>query len=312
MCTAISFGRYFGRNLDWEHSFGEEIVVTPQNFPLKFCHGQTFSRHYAFIGAALPGYFPLYFDAANEKGLAAAGLNFPHFCHYNQYCEGFENVASFEIIPYVLSQCASVSEAKKLLSRINITDDAFSPSMPPSPLHFIIADSSECLVLEQTVKGRTIYENNVKILTNSPTFDMQLFYLSNFLNLSPCEGENRFSNKITLSPCSRGMGAFFLPGDFSSPSRFVKSAFLTLNSPKFIDENENIRHLFNILGNVSQIKGSNIIDGKSEYTIYSACINTAKGIYFYKTYNGTFRGVDMHSADLAAKILISYPFSDNN
>ena len=184
MCTAIHLNKFFGRNLDWEHSFGEKILITPRNFPLTFCHSSTSLKHYAIIGTGIEGEFPLYFDAANEKGLAAAGLNFPHFCRYKPVCEGFENIASFEVIPFILSQCATVEEAKKLLSRVNITDDAASDDFKPSPLHFIIADKNCSITLEQTSRGRTVFENKPGVLTNSPSFDMQLFYLSNFLNLT--------------------------------------------------------------------------------------------------------------------------------
>lgn len=312
MCTAISQGGYFGRNLDWEHSFGEKIVITPQNYSFRFRHAPTFSRHYAIIGAAIEeNDYPLYFDAVNEKGLAAAGLNFPTYCKYMPFCQGVENVASFEIIPYILSQCACVSEAEKLLSRINITEESFSPSLPPSPLHFLIADSKQSIVLEQTSKGRNIWRNETGTLTNSPSFDMQLFYLSNFLNLSPKEGENRFSDKLSLSPCSRGMGAFSLPGDFSSSSRFVKAAFLNLNSPKNFVEGENVAQIFNILGSIMQIKGACLIGGKSEYTVYSSCINLSKGIYYYKTYCGNICSVDINKEDLKGNSLISYPFKEN-
>lgn len=39
MCTAASYktkDTYFGRNLDYEHSYGEEVVVMPRNYPLHF------------------------------------------------------------------------------------------------------------------------------------------------------------------------------------------------------------------------------------------------------------------------------------
>ena len=39
MCTAITFhakSHYFGRNLDFEHDFGEQVVITPRNYPFVF------------------------------------------------------------------------------------------------------------------------------------------------------------------------------------------------------------------------------------------------------------------------------------
>ena len=119
MCTAVTLKTkdfYFGRTLDYEHSYSEEVTVTPRNFPLFFRHMGTRNTHYALIGMAhvLEDY-PLYFDALNEKGLAMAGLNFVGYAHYRACSEGKDNIASFELIPWILSQCASVKEARNLL-----------------------------------------------------------------------------------------------------------------------------------------------------------------------------------------------------
>ena len=80
MCTAATYQTkdfYFGRTLDYEFTYGDEITVTPRNFPLSFRHEDTLERHYAILGMAhvAEGY-PLYYDAINEKGLGMAGLNF--------------------------------------------------------------------------------------------------------------------------------------------------------------------------------------------------------------------------------------------
>ena len=81
MCTCMTYTNgdfYFGRNLDLEYSFGEQVTVTPRRLPFSFrCLGKL-ETHYAMIGMAtvMEGY-PLYADAVNEKGLAMAGPNFP-------------------------------------------------------------------------------------------------------------------------------------------------------------------------------------------------------------------------------------------
>ena len=41
MCTAATYktkGFYFGRTLDYEFSYGEEITITPRNYPIPFRH----------------------------------------------------------------------------------------------------------------------------------------------------------------------------------------------------------------------------------------------------------------------------------
>lgn len=79
MCTAATYCNgdfYFGRNLDYEFSYGEHVTITPRNYPIRL-HGGALDRHYAMIGMAhIQNDYPLYYDAVNEKGLCIAGLNF--------------------------------------------------------------------------------------------------------------------------------------------------------------------------------------------------------------------------------------------
>jgi len=289
MCTAISVtvgDNYFGRNLDYEHTFGEKITITPRNYLFSFKNGTNLQNHYAIIGMALPfdGY-PLYFDATNEKGLSMAGLNFPHNAKYMQRQDDKENVASFEFIPWVLSGCKTVSEAKERIKNANITNEAFREDIKPTSLHWMIADREESIVVEQTCEGLKVFENPVGVLTNNPPFDMQMFNLNNYLSVSPKEPENKFSDKVNLAPYSRGMGAVGLPGDLSSMSRFVKAAFTKLNSVYTDTEEEIVHQFFHILYSVYQQRGCVRVGDNLEITNYTSCCNATKGIYYYTSYN---------------------------
>ena len=111
-------------------------------------------------------------------------------------------------------------------------------------------------------------------------------------------------------PYSRGMGGLGLPGDLSSMSRFVKASFTKMNSLSSEDELESVSQFFHILGSVEQQRGLAFISepDKYEITIYSSCVNTDKGIYYYKTYeNSQINAVNMNNEDLNSETLISYP-----
>ena len=112
MCTALSYRTkdfYFGRTLDYEFSYREEVTVTPRNYPIKFHHMGMRKNHYAIIGMAhVEQDYPLYYDAVNEKGLCMAGLNFVGNAKYQSFKSGKENVAQYELILWILSQCATV------------------------------------------------------------------------------------------------------------------------------------------------------------------------------------------------------------
>ena len=91
----------------------------------------------------------------------------------------------FEFIPWILSQCASVKEARVHLAQMVLTDTPFNEQFAPAQLHWILADKNECIVIEPMADGLHIYDNPVGVLTNNPPFPQQLFSLNNYMNLSP-------------------------------------------------------------------------------------------------------------------------------
>ncbi len=314
MCTAISYktsNLYFGRTLDHDMSYIEEITITPRKYSFTFDNGNVISEHMAIIGMAyVSNNYPLYYDAVNENGLCMAGLNFPGNAQYHENIAGKTNIASFEFIPRILSQCSTTAEAAMLIKNINITPKAFAPGLPPAELHWIISDRSKSITVESLNDGLHIYENPVGVLTNNPPFKEQLFNLNNYMHLSPCPPQNLFSDKLSLKPYSRGMGAIGLPGDLSSQSRFVRAAFTLLNSVSGSSEDESLSQFFHILGTVEQTRGCCIAENNNfEITVYTSCCNADKGIYYYTSYeNQSISAVDMHKENLDTDGLIRYPF----
>lgn len=312
MCTAAAYKTkdfYFGRTLDYEFSYGDEVTITPRNFPLNFREKGTVNSHYAMIGMAhVADNTPLYYEAVNEKGLGMAGLNFVGNAVYFNTAEGKDNIAQFEFIPWILSQCANVSEARNLTEKINLLNIPFSPNLPVAQLHWIIADKDSAITVESVAEGLKIYENPVGVLTNNPPFDKQLFNLNNYMNLTARSPQNTFANGLELNRYSRGMGALGLPGDLSSQSRFVRVAFVKMNSVSGSEEKESVSQFFHILNSVDQQRGCCILDEeKYEITIYTCCCNADKGIYYYTSYNNhQITAVDMNKENLDGKELIRY------
>lgn len=313
MCTAVAYNSeslYFGRTLDNDFSYNEEVTITPRNYTFKFRNRAEIKNHFAIIGMAyVCEEYPLYYDAMNEKGLCMAGLNFIGNAKYNENIHGKENVAQFELIPWILSQCQDINEAINLLNRTNITNDAFNKKLLPAELHWIIAYKDKSVTIESVNDGLKIYDNPVGVLTNNPPFELQLFSLNNYINLSPKDLKNGFSDKIELNKYSRGMGALGLPGDLSSQSRFIRAAFTKLNSFIAKSKKENISQFFHIMNTVEQTKGCCIIgNGEYEKTIYTSCCCAEEGIYCYTTYeNRQVSAVNLNKENLDSNILIKYP-----
>ena len=57
MCTAATYkddnGFYFGRTLDYEFAYGEEVAVVPRNYALKLRHMPALNSHYSIIGMGI-------------------------------------------------------------------------------------------------------------------------------------------------------------------------------------------------------------------------------------------------------------------
>lgn len=307
MCTAASYntengGFYFGRTLDYEYSYGENVVFTPRNFALS---ESVESGHYALLGTAhIENGYPLYYDCVNEKGLAMAGLNFVGNAVYRDNSPDKINLPSYEFIPFLLGKCANLREARELLGKINLTNKPFSAKLPPSQLHWIITDKSGTIVVESVREGFFVYDNPVGVLANNPPFPQQLANLANYVNLTAKEPQNRFIPQVEIPLYSRGMGAVGLPGDLSSMSRFVRAAFV-LNNSKLDDESNAVSQFFHILGAVEQQRGCcELADGKCEITIYTSCIDCVRGIYCFTTYNNRrIRAVDMNKESLDGREL---------
>ena len=311
MCTAVSYlnsSHYFGRNLDLERCFWETVTITPRNYGFKFHFLPEIREHYAMIGiASVVDGSPLYYDASNEYGLCMAGLNFPGNATYFPPNDNKLNLAPYELIPWFLGRYKTVDELRAELSNISVTAIPFNKELPLTPLHWMISDRKQSIVLESTAVGLQVFDNPVNVLTNNPPFSFHLHNLSNYLNITHEEPKNRFAPDLELSVYSRGMGGLGLPGDLSSASRFVRAAFVLHNSVADPEENTNVSQFFHILESVAQQNGCVQVGEEYEKTIYSSCCNTEKGVYYYKTYdNSRITAVNMFNCDLSKDSLITF------
>lgn len=311
MCTAITLNDrdfYFGRTLDLEYSYEECAAVTPRGFDFGFRCGKA-PKSYALIGTAyVKDGYPLYYEAANECGLAMAGLDFRGYAMYFPEQEGKINLAPHEFIPWVLTGSENLEEAKEKLKNVNLINKGFSKELPPAPLHWLIADRTGAVTAESVPEGLKIHENPVGVLTNNPPFEYHLTRMSDYAGLSNKSPENAFGMPETRF-YSRGMGAIGLPGDFSSVSRFVRAAFMKLNSAPCASEAERVSRFFHILSSVRQVRGcTELENGETVITHYTSCINADKGIFYYITYeNSCVTCVEMRKEKLDAEEIRIFP-----
>ena len=307
MCTAIfdnRCGALFGRTLDLEYSLGEEVVICPKKYPLPLRHAESFDGKFAILGACiLREGFPLFYDGLNEAGVAAAALNFPISAEYADFDKGKLNLASFELIPYLLGTCESLAEVRERLKKLNVTSVGFSSELLPTPLHWIFADKGGSLVVECTAGGLNVHENPVGVLTNEPSFDFQLLRLADYSSLDSAPPKNNLSADFQPKNYSRGLGAFGLPGDFSSSSRFVRATFVKNHTSA--DGADGVTRFFHIMDSVAVPRGCVITeDGREVETVYTSCMALDEPTYYFKTYSRA----KVHAVSLCAAKLLSGEF----
>ncbi len=310
MCTALHSGILFGRTLDLEYSYGENIVCVPRRFRFDFLRESPEHDHAAIIGVAhINRGIPLFYDAVNEHGLAAAALNFPRCAVYRKPDAKLTNLASFELIPWLLCRCRDLSSAVDMLKNINITDDSVDTSLPSTPLHWMIADRTGAVVAEPTQDGLKIYENPFGVMTNAPDFPYHVNRLSELMNVSPYPPKNRIFPSAELISYSRGSGALGIPGDFSSASRFIRATFASAHTAHGETKSDEISRFFHIMDTVAQPSGCAVTDGgKPISTVYTSCADTETATYCFTTYGcRRIRSVALKNTALDSDTLVAYP-----
>ncbi len=307
MCTALFVnhgGGYACRNLDLEYAYEEQVVIVPRRWPIHFRRRTGLCDHQAMIGTAfVPENEPLFYDAVNESGLSMAALNFPGEAIYHEAENG---IAPFEMIPFVLSQCKTCREAVELLSTVTVSPINYSPALPHTPLHWLIADKRGAVAVEPLSDGLHITADPVGVLTNSPPLSYHLTRLAEYTAVTAAPPPPDFGGyKVTLY--SRGMGGLGLPGDYSSASRFVKAAFVKAHAR--FEGVDAVSECFHLLDAVAHPRGAVVLpDGRSPITVYSSCCHVQSGVYYYKTYDShRICAVDLHRADLDSRTLRCYP-----
>ncbi|MBR5124410.1 MAG: linear amide C-N hydrolase [Clostridia bacterium] len=280
MCTSLSLPtpdgtRLFGRTLDLDTHFGEAVTFTPRRFPFTFGNCSPLTCHYALLGMAtsVDGY-PLYADAMNEKGLCMAGLRFAESAVYAEFSrEDRLALAPWELIPYLLCTCATVEEVRAASGEICVVDKPFSDTVGTAPLHWHISDPlGEGLILEVTAEGMGLYPDKLGVLTNEPPYPAQMA-----------------AAEACLLSCGDEAG---LPGGFSSPDRFLRTATLRrrwldrgrIDATETETKSYAVAQFFSILGAVSPTVGSVMTpEGGCHRTLYTCCMDTAAGVYHYRT-----------------------------
>lgn len=320
MCTGLALEtkdglHLFGRNMDIEYSFNQSIIFIPRNFKcVNKSNKKELTTKYAVLGmGTIFDDYPTFADGMNEKGLGCTGLNFPVYVSYSKEdIEGKTNIPVYNFLLWVLANFSSVEEVKEALKNANIVDIPISENIPNTTLHWMISDiTGKSIVVEQTKEKLNVFDNNIGVLTNSPTFDWHVANLNQYVGLRYNQVPEFKLGDQSLTALGQGTGLVGLPGDFTPASRFIRVAFLRDAMIKNDKDSIDLIEFFHILNNVAMVRGSTrTVEEKSDLTQYTSCMCLEKGIYYYNTYeNNQINAIDMNKENLDGNEIKTYKYN---
>lgn len=249
-------------------------------------------------------------DAMNEKGLYVGVYYFPGFADYQKFdrANASNSMSVGDFMQWMLSSFQTVDEVKQNLRQVvvvNVDDPRFGGA--PLPFHWKVADSTGASIVIEIVNGGEvkIYDTFRGVIANSPTYDWHLTNLRNYLNLSPQPASPVTIDNVTFSPFGGGSGLVGLPGDFTSPSRFVRAAALTATVRPLATSEDAIFEAFRILDSFSIPVGVTARHGQTAQDIESATQITAasdltnRRYYFHTMSNREVRMIDLSKINFA-------------
>lgn len=298
MCTAISLQsrqmvNFLGRTMDFSYPIEPKVYTIHRNHVwYNILNMNQFSDRYGFIGIGQESEGMMgFFDGVNEKGFAAAALYFPGYAKYDLKTDGEkrEPVAALDFLHYLLGMCGSVDELEEIVRRISLVGVPDPVTKTVAPLHWIASDrSGKSAVVEPTEQGLKLYSNPIGVLANSPDFPWQMTNLRNYMGASPEQNSGVLWGEVSLMPFGQAGGTMLLPGGYTSPERFVRTAYQKTHVQAPADSTEAVVTCFHIMENVTVPKGVVVTErGTCDYTKYTAFMNTKTCEYFFKTYDNS-------------------------
>ena len=222
-----------GRTVEFGIPLEFDLAVVPRGYSFvgqtPLGDGKKWSSKYGAVGVIVFGNLGI-MDGINEKGLAIGAFYFPTEAEYTKTTAAnqAQSMSAVDFSNWVLTSFANVDEVRKA---IEAGDAVVAPTLLPGwpqtvqPFHWVVYDKSgKALVIEPVGGKLVLHDNPLGVLTNSPTFDWHMTNLRNYIALDPLGASPVKIDGKTFQSFGMGDGMLGLPGDFTPPSRFVRSA----------------------------------------------------------------------------------------
>lgn len=315
-CTGISLSakdgsRVIARTAEWtKEPLQCGYVVSPRGYVHRYCsdsgnNGLDFKSIYGYVGIfAEEESFVV--EGVNEAGLSVGLFFIPDSVQSVPYGEiHYSNITicDMQLVSWILSQFSSIEQVQDVMSKIDLVP-VYSNI---GSLHWRISEpDGRMVVLEYNNGIPCFYENDLGVLTGSPDFQWHILNLDNYVNLKTGNvPDHLIAEGVELKSVSGGSGMTGLPGDFTTPSRFVRAAFLQTSSPVRDNGIETVIQAFHILNNfdmpVGILTSADYMDvSLPSATQFTTAIDLAALKFYYRTaWNSNIRCIDLMSIDFS-------------
>lgn len=318
MCTGIRLKAKNGsvvcaRTLEFGVEINSQIIFLPRNYPCvgtvpSNTNGLTWKSTYAAVGTNANNITGI-IDGVNEHGLAGGLFYFYEYAQYQHVAENelSQAIAPWHLMTWILTTCKTVAEVQQKLPSLKVANIVFEEWGFVPPVHAVVHDvSGQSLVIEYVNGTLHMHTNILGVVTNAPTFDWHMTNLKNYVRLSALNVVNQQLDGLTLTPLGQGSGMLGLPGDFTSPSRFVRAAAFSATALQPETELDAIHTAFHIL-NLFDIPKGTVRDQEQgriscEYTQWTSATDLKNKRYYFHTYASRIPAViDLLRMDLDAK-----------
>ncbi len=280
MCTSFLLkasdkGCVYGRTMEFGIPLDSMLMVTPRNYAFqgigidgKPGSGLNWTSKYAVAGMNGLG-VPIFADGMNEKGLMGGMLNAPFTAEYQDVspANSANSISSIQVLQYALTNFATVDEARAGFEKIFVNRSTV-PQYNNStfPLRYTLHDSNGKSIVIEYLKGElVITDNPIGVMTNDPAFGEQLNNIGQFANLTNIEQPSPVIDGVTYRSPSSGNGLHGLPGDYLSPSRFIRALFLSKSVPTTYTTIEQVNAAWHILGSFDIPPGAITLPASNPY-----------------------------------------------
>lgn len=247
-------------------------------------------------------------DGMNDQGLSFEYLLFPNEAQYQTIPTGQESQALsyIQFGQWILGSFKTVDEVKEALPKMLVFAERTQSSLGNAilPAHAAIYDASGKGLIVEYVGGTLNMYDSIGVMTNSPAYNWHTTNLRNYLNLTPNNPKPIVTQVMTFAATGQGAGMVGLPGDFSPPSRFVKTAILSQTAFPAPNAASALNLAEHIINNVD-IPAGTVREGQTgnpatDYTQWAVFKDLKNKIFYFRTYNNlALRAVSLDKIDFS-------------